>query len=48
MFCLKSSAPDQLRRYAVFMNNNDLVAVRLGVLIDHCDYETYQPLVKTP
>jgi hypothetical protein len=48
VFCLKSSAPDQLRRYAVFMKANDLAAVRLGVLIDGCDNDTYQPFVKTP
>jgi hypothetical protein len=48
MICLKSSAPDQTRRYAVFMKNNDLISFRTGVLIDRCDSETYQPLVKTP
>ena len=48
MVCLKSSAPDQSRRYAVFMRNNEMVAFRLGVLIDECDHQTYQPFVKTP
>lgn len=48
MVCLKSSAPDQSRQYAVFMRNNEFVAFRLGVLIDRCDHETYQPFVKTP
>jgi hypothetical protein len=48
MICLKSSAPDQSRRYAVFMRNNEMVAFRLGVLIDECDHQTYQPFVKTP
>ena len=47
MFCVKSAAPDQLKRYAVFMNNNDVVNFRTGVLIDRCDSETYKP-VKTP
>jgi hypothetical protein len=48
MLCLRSSAPDQLRRYAVFMKSNELVTYRLGVLIDRCDSETYQPFVKAP
>jgi hypothetical protein len=48
MVCVKSSAPDQSRRYAVFMRNNEMVAFRLAVLIDECDHETYQPFVKTP
>ena len=48
VFCLKSSAPDHVRPYAVFMKNNDLVTARLGVLIDNCDNETYQPFVKPP
>jgi hypothetical protein len=48
MVCLKSSAPDQSRRYAVFMRNNEMVNFRLGVLIDDCDHQTYQSFVKTP
>ena len=48
MVCLKSSAPDQSRRYAVFMHNNEMVASRLGVIIDECDHQTYQPFVKSP
>src|SRR4051812_15211475 len=44
--CLKSSAPDEHRRYAVFMRNNELIAVRLAVLIDNCDHEPYQPVGK--
>jgi hypothetical protein len=47
MFCLKSMAPDQLKRYAVFMKNNDVVNFRTGVLIDRCDSENYKP-VKAP
>jgi hypothetical protein len=48
MVCVKSSAPDQSRPYAVFMRNNEMVAFRLAVLIDECDHEAYRPLVKTP
>jgi hypothetical protein len=48
MICVKSSAADQPGRYAVFIRNNEVVAVRLGVLIDECDHQTYQPFVKTP
>jgi hypothetical protein len=48
MACVKSSAPDQLRQYAVFMRNNDVIAIRLSVLIDRCDSENYQPFPKTP
>lgn len=48
MMCVKSSAPDQLRRYAVFMRNNEMVAFRLAVLIDRCEHETFHPFVKTP
>lgn len=48
MFCVKSDAPDQLRRYAVFVKSNELVTYRLGVLIDRCDSETYQPFAKNP
>src|SRR5215213_9403264 len=47
MVCVKSSAPDQLRRYAVFMRNNEMVAFRLAVLIDRCEHETFHPFVKT-
>jgi hypothetical protein len=47
MICLKSIAPDQNRRLAVFMNGKGLVAFREGVLIDRCESETYNPL-KTP
>jgi hypothetical protein len=48
MICLKSSAPDQSRRYAIFMRNNEMIAFRLGVLVDECDHQIYQPFVKTP
>ena len=48
MICLQSSAPDQSRRYAVFMRNNEMVAVRLAVLIDECNHQSYQPFVKKP
>jgi hypothetical protein len=48
MFCLKSSAPDQSHRYAVFMKNNELVTYRLGVLVDQCDNESYRPFAKAP
>ncbi len=48
VFCVKSGAPDQLARYAVFMKNNELITFRLGVLIDRCDNETYQSFAKIP
>lgn len=43
MACLKSSAPDQPRRYAIFFQDNKLINYRIAVVIDNCDKETYAP-----
>src|SRR3954451_8421408 len=48
MFCMKSDAPDQVQRYAVFMKGKEVAAYRTGVLLDRCDNDTYTPLAKTP
>jgi hypothetical protein len=41
MLCLKSSEPDQPRRYAAFFRDDTYVHVRLAVIIDRCGEETY-------
>ena len=46
IICLKSSAPDQPNRYAIFFQDNKLADSRIAVSIDHCDKETYAPLKK--
>jgi hypothetical protein len=48
MFCMKSDAPDQVQRYAVFMKGKELAGYRTGVLLDRCEDDTYKPLAKTP
>ena len=46
MLCMKSSAPDQPRRYAIFFEDNKHINNRIAVGIDHCDKETYAPRKK--
>jgi hypothetical protein len=48
MFCMKSDAPDQVQRYAVFMKGKEVAGYRSGVLLDRCEDDTYKPLAKTP
>jgi hypothetical protein len=48
MFCMKSDAPDQMQRYAVFMKGKEIAGYRSGVLLDRCEDDTYKPLAKTP
>ena len=44
MFCLKSSAPNETQRYAVFILGNAIKDIRSGVLIDGCYKDTYRPI----
>jgi hypothetical protein len=44
MICLKSDAPDQRLKYAVFFKDNDVKDYRIAVQIDRCDQEPYRPL----
>lgn len=44
--CFKSGAPDQPRRYAIFFKGNDVVAIRIAVLVDRCAEEAFTPLSK--
>ena len=48
MFSMKSDAPDQVQRYAVFMKGKEVAGYRSGVLLDRCEDDTYKPLAKTP
>jgi hypothetical protein len=43
ILCLKSSALDQPRRYAIFFEDNKHINNRIAVGIDNCDAETYAP-----
>lgn len=43
IMCLKSSAPDQPRRYAIFFAGNTHINNRIAVGIDNCDAATYAP-----
>jgi hypothetical protein len=43
ILCLKSSAPDQPRRYAIFFEDNKHINNRIAVVIDNCHQETYAP-----
>jgi hypothetical protein len=44
MFCLKSSAPNETLKYAVFIRDNAITDIRSGVLIDGCYKDTYRPI----
>jgi len=44
MICLKSDAPDQRLKYAVFFQDNVVKVYRIAVQIDQCDQEPYRPL----
>ena len=44
MICLKSDAPDQRLKYAVFFQDNVVKDYRIAVQIDQCDQEPYRPL----
>lgn len=50
--CVKSDAPDQTARYAIFFRNNEVVASRRAVIIDKCgggDYRQVEsPLPRWP
>jgi hypothetical protein len=46
ILCLKSSAPDQPRRYAIFFDPEKFIHSRLAVVIDRCEQETYAPPTK--
>lgn len=43
--CLRSGAPDQRLRYALFFNSNEFVRARASVMIDRCEQDTYGPLI---
>jgi hypothetical protein len=43
LICMRSSAPEQTRSYAIFFRGNVYFTVRLAVIIDRCDTETYAP-----
>jgi len=42
--CLKSDASEQTNRYALFLQDSDIVASRIAVLIDQCAQDQYAPL----
>ena len=44
MVCIKSSAPDETLRYAVFIKDNSILDIRSLVSIDGCNGETYRPV----
>jgi hypothetical protein len=44
MVCMRSGAPDQRSRYAIFFKNNDFLGSRLAVRIDGCAEATFAPL----
>jgi hypothetical protein len=44
MFCIKSSAPVETLKYAVFIKNNSISDIRALVSIDGCNNETYRPV----
>jgi hypothetical protein len=50
--CVKSDAPDQTARYAIFFRNNEVVASRRAVIIDKCGGDDYRqvesPLPRWP
>jgi hypothetical protein len=43
-FCIKSSAPSETLKYAVFIKDNSILDVRSRVSIDGCNSETYRPI----
>lgn len=42
MVCVRSDAPGQTARYAVFFRNNEVVAARAAVVIDKCGGDDYR------
>ena len=42
--CIKSSAPNETLKYAVFIKDNSVLDFRTLVLIDGCNNETYRPV----
>jgi hypothetical protein len=46
--CLKSSAPDQPLRYAIFFQNGQYLSSRIAILADLCGEQTYVPAPSTP
>jgi hypothetical protein len=44
MVCIKSSAPHETLKYAVFIKDNSILDVRSLVSIDGCNSETYRPI----
>ena len=44
MVCVKSSAPDETLKYAVFIKSNSILDIRSRVSIDGCNNETYRPV----
>lgn len=44
VICLKSSAPDQPRRYAIFFQNGQYLSSRVAVATDRCDEAAYVPV----
>jgi hypothetical protein len=46
MLCMKSSAADQPRRYAIFFADNKHIDNRIAVAIDYCNTATYAPRKK--
>jgi hypothetical protein len=50
MLCLRgSSSPSEPRRtYAVFFNNDEYKGVRLSIILDECEKQTFSPLPPKP
>jgi hypothetical protein len=44
MVCVRSDAPGQTAKYAVFFRNNEVVAARAAVVIDKCGGDDYRSL----
>jgi hypothetical protein len=43
MICVKSDAPDQTLRYAIFFRSNAVVDTRLAVIVDRCGGADFHP-----
>jgi hypothetical protein len=44
MFCIKSDAPKETAKDAVFIRDNGILNIRSGVVLDGCNKDTYRPV----
>jgi hypothetical protein len=49
MFCIRGANPTVgTRTYAVFFKNNDYVASRMSIMLDHCETQAFMPMGSAP